>query len=113
MLIHPDVQRKAYTEIVRVIGRDRLPEFHEVDAIPYVHALVKELLRWQPVGPLGMFMHFRFITVNRFMELGFPHANGEHDEYKDTIFQKDLPLFLTCGETRRNIVFSIQIIECL
>ena len=82
MLIHPDVQRKTYTEIVRVIGRDCLPEFHEVDAIPYVHALVKEPLRWQPVGPLGVFMHFRFITVNRFIELGFLHANGEHDEYR-------------------------------
>ena len=63
MLLYPEIQEKANAEIVRTIGCDRIPEFHEVDAIPYVHAVVKELLRWQPVGPLGMFYLIQLIVL--------------------------------------------------
>ena len=53
MLIYPEFQRKAQEEIDRVIGNDRFPTLADQANLPYVDALVKEVLRWHPVTPLG------------------------------------------------------------
>ncbi|KAH9917357.1 cytochrome P450 [Amylocystis lapponica] len=65
MLRYPEVQRKAQEEIDRIVGPDRLPEFSDEKLLPYVTAVVKEVLRWQPVTPLGI-----------------PHKLSEADQYK-------------------------------
>ncbi|KAI0049074.1 cytochrome P450 [Auriscalpium vulgare] len=54
MTIFPDVQRKAHEEIDAVIGNDRLPTFADRAHLPYVEALVSEILRWGTVTPLGL-----------------------------------------------------------
>ena len=54
MLLYPDVMRKAQAEIDSVVGRDRLPTFSDRDQLPYIRALVKEVLRWKPITPLGL-----------------------------------------------------------
>jgi len=53
MTIHPEVQRKAHAELDRVVGSDRLPTFEDRSQLPYIEALCKECLRWQPAAPLG------------------------------------------------------------
>ena len=45
MALNPDVQKKAQAEVDRVIGADRLPDFSDEPALPYVTALLKEVLR--------------------------------------------------------------------
>ena len=45
MLMYPEIQRKAQAEVDRVVGRDRLPDFSDEPSLPYVTALVKEVLR--------------------------------------------------------------------
>ena len=57
MVLHPEAQRKAQDELDRVVGTDRLPDFTDEPALPYVTALMKEVLRWRPVGPLCAFFH--------------------------------------------------------
>ncbi|KAF7369886.1 Cytochrome p450 [Mycena sanguinolenta] len=52
MTIYPEVQKKAQAAVDEAVGRDRLPDFN--DDIPYVDALVREVLRWHPVTPLGI-----------------------------------------------------------
>ncbi|KAG2368699.1 cytochrome P450 [Suillus spraguei] len=54
MVSYPDVQRRAQAEIDSVIGRDRLPIFEDRASLPYVESILRETLRWQPVGPLGI-----------------------------------------------------------
>nr|BED42963.1 cytochrome P450 monooxygenase [Trametes versicolor] len=54
MLLYPEVQRKAQAEVDRVVGRDRLPDFSDEGSLPYVSAIVKEVLRWRPVTPLAV-----------------------------------------------------------
>ncbi|KAG1737603.1 cytochrome P450 [Suillus lakei] len=54
MTLFPDVQEKAQAEIDAVIGTDRLPSFADRDSLPYTEALVKELLRWNAVGPTAI-----------------------------------------------------------
>lgn len=53
MTLFPDVQRRAHEEIDRVVGSKRLPEFSDQENLPYITAIVKEILRWAPPFPLG------------------------------------------------------------
>ncbi|KIJ45825.1 hypothetical protein M422DRAFT_165839 [Sphaerobolus stellatus SS14] len=54
MCLNPDVQQKAQAEIDHVIGQDRLPLISDRNSLPYVEAVMKEVLRWLPVAPLGV-----------------------------------------------------------
>jgi cytochrome P450 len=54
MRLYPHVMKKAQAEIDAVVGRDRLPMFEDQNDLPYVRAIVKEVLRWRPVAPLAM-----------------------------------------------------------
>ena len=53
MALYPEVQKKAQAEIDAVVGPSRLPDFDDRPSLPYINAIVKELMRWHPVTPLG------------------------------------------------------------
>ncbi|KDR69246.1 hypothetical protein GALMADRAFT_160541 [Galerina marginata CBS 339.88] len=53
MLCFPEVQKKAQEELDRVLS-GRSPEFSDETDLPYVSALVKEVLRWKPVTPIAV-----------------------------------------------------------
>ena len=53
MALYPEVQKKAQAEIDAVVGPDRLPGFEDRPSLPYINAVVKELMRWNLVAPLG------------------------------------------------------------
>ncbi|KAJ7243024.1 cytochrome P450 [Mycena rebaudengoi] len=63
MTLNPDIQKKAQEAVDKAVGSERLPDFS--DNIPYVDAIVREVLRWRPVTPLGV-----------------PHAVTQDDVYK-------------------------------
>ncbi|KAI0313583.1 cytochrome P450 [Amylostereum chailletii] len=71
MLLFPEVQQRAHDELDRVVGDARLPEFSDETALPYISALVKEVLRWGTIAPLGM-----------------PHVSAEDDVYKGYFIPK-------------------------
>ncbi|KAG6809378.1 hypothetical protein H0H92_000479 [Tricholoma furcatifolium] len=54
ILLYPEVQVKAQEELDRVLGHSRLPDFSDRIDLPYISAIVKEVLRWSPVAPLGL-----------------------------------------------------------
>ncbi|KAJ6257386.1 Cytochrome P450 monooxygenase CLM2 [Drechslerella dactyloides] len=64
MMLYPEMQQKAWEEIDRVVGGDRLPGFDDRENLPYIEALVKETFRWVPTVPMGV-----------------PHTTDEEDEY--------------------------------
>jgi cytochrome P450 len=53
MAIYPEVQKKAQAEIDTVVGPNRLPDFGDRHSLPYINAIMKELMRWYLVLPLG------------------------------------------------------------
>jgi hypothetical protein len=55
MAMHPEKQKIAREHIFNSIGRERLPAVADINDIPYVLALIKEVTRWQTVLPLSMF----------------------------------------------------------
>ncbi|KAA1472820.1 cytochrome P450 [Dentipellis sp. KUC8613] len=56
MALHPDVQARAQAELDAVIGTSRLFTIEDADAsrLPYIAAMIKEILRWGTVVPLGL-----------------------------------------------------------
>ncbi|KAI0270341.1 cytochrome P450 [Russula aff. rugulosa BPL654] len=52
MLAYPETQARAHAELDAVIGRTRLPTFADYPHLPYIRAMVKELLRWRPIAPI-------------------------------------------------------------
>ncbi|KAF8549302.1 cytochrome P450 [Imleria badia] len=53
MVENPHVWKRAQAEIGAVVGKDRLPEFDDRPSLPYVDAILREVLRWRPALPLG------------------------------------------------------------
>jgi cytochrome P450 len=53
MITNPDIQTKCQEELDNVVGRHRMPNFGDLDQLPYLRATVKEILRWRPVDPIG------------------------------------------------------------
>jgi len=51
MLCNPKAQQKAQAEIDKVV---ELVQFEDRDSLPYIDAIVKEILRWHPVLPIGI-----------------------------------------------------------
>jgi len=49
----PEAARKAQAELDSVTGHDRLPTFSDRPSLPYINALVSEVLRWHTVVPTG------------------------------------------------------------
>ncbi|KAF8139506.1 cytochrome P450, partial [Mycena galopus ATCC 62051] len=71
MAVHPDIQKRAQTEIDTIIGAHRLPEFEDRPSLPFVEALFREVMRWKPVLPLGV-----------------PHASTADDIYNGYFIPK-------------------------
>lgn len=49
----PDAQAYAHEELSRVVGDYRLPSFDDEEALPFIRATVKEVLRIRPVTNIG------------------------------------------------------------
>ena len=45
MLLHPEIQTRARKELDQVLGKGRLPEFSDRESLPYISAIVMEVLR--------------------------------------------------------------------
>uniref|UniRef100_A0A0W0F3X1 Cytochrome P450 n=1 Tax=Moniliophthora roreri TaxID=221103 RepID=A0A0W0F3X1_MONRR len=63
MCLYPNVQRRAQAEVDSAVGRDRLPTYADQDKMPYLEALMKEILRRHISVPTG----------------GLPHTTTEND----------------------------------
>lgn len=57
MTLNPSIQSHAQAELDAVLGPGvyRLPTFTDRERLPYIDALVKEVWRWNPSVPLGMY----------------------------------------------------------
>ncbi|KAF8161669.1 cytochrome P450 [Crassisporium funariophilum] len=65
LLENPQVVEKAQHELDSVLGNACMPDFEDVNSLPYITAIVKESLRWRAVIPFGI-----------------PHFLAVEDEYK-------------------------------
>lgn len=100
MVLCPEIQSKGQEEIDRVIGKDRLPSFTDRDSLPYVNAIVKEVLRWNPAVPLGMakIVLPYFLLFNCYIVQAFPTESLKMTHIEDSKFGRAQSYGLTSGE---------------
>ncbi|KAF9558962.1 cytochrome P450 [Agrocybe pediades] len=84
-VLYPEVVAKAREELDEVVGRSRLPSFDDLPQLPYIQAVVKELLRWRPVAPLGV-----------------PHSTTEDDWYEGYLIPKGTIIFANIWSMNRD-----------
>jgi cytochrome P450 len=84
---HPEALDAAHAELDAVIGFEKVPTFEDEPRLPYILALVKEVLRWRPVAVLG----------------GTPHASSEDDVYNG--------FHIPCGTTILGNSWAINLNE--
>ena len=51
MSLYPEVQKAAQAEADRIVGPERSPTFRDRHDMPYIHAIMKESLRWHAILP--------------------------------------------------------------
>lgn len=71
MVLYPETQKRAQAELDHIVGGSRLPTFEDRNRLPYINAMVKELLRWHPIAPMGV-----------------PHMSTEDDLYEGYLIPK-------------------------
>ncbi|KAJ7934499.1 cytochrome P450 [Mycena leptocephala] len=54
MLAYPEVQKTAQAEIDSLTGGKYLPSFEDEVSLPYISALVKDVMRWENVAPFAI-----------------------------------------------------------
>ncbi|KAI0047901.1 cytochrome P450 [Auriscalpium vulgare] len=77
MSLYPDVQKRAQAELDALLSSEhRLPRVADLPYLPHTQAIVKEVLRWAPVAPLGL-----------------PHCLTDNDTYMDYSIPKGTVVF--------------------
>ncbi|RUS32685.1 hypothetical protein BC938DRAFT_474607 [Jimgerdemannia flammicorona] len=66
LALHPIVQERAHAELDAMVGRDRLPNQADEANLPFIRAIIREVLRFRP--PIGW--------------LNFPHQSVQDDTYE-------------------------------
>ncbi|KAJ6486868.1 cytochrome P450 [Mycena sanguinolenta] len=77
LAIHPEHQGCAWREIEAIVGTARLPELEDFSHMPFIDALIKEVVRVRPTFPTGI-----------------PHFTTEEIRYKDYVVPKDTTVIL-------------------
>ncbi|KAH9033933.1 cytochrome P450 [Lactarius hengduanensis] len=77
LLTQPEVQVRAHAELDEVVGCARPPTFADLPSLPYIRAMVKEVLRWSPTAPFGV-----------------PHASSADDWYEGMFIPKGTVILL-------------------
>ncbi|CEL61283.1 O-methylsterigmatocystin oxidoreductase OS=Aspergillus parasiticus GN=ordA PE=3 SV=1 [Rhizoctonia solani AG-1 IB] len=52
--LHPEAAKLAQAEIDAVVGRERVPDLKDRESMPYMEAVLQEVMRLCPVVPLGL-----------------------------------------------------------
>ncbi|KZO99739.1 cytochrome P450 [Calocera viscosa TUFC12733] len=89
ILHNPDVMRAAQAQLDAVCGQ-RAPAFEDREKLPYIDALVKEIVRWKPGVPMGLL-----------------HAASEDFDYQGYVIPKGTNLIDNIwGQTRDTSVYQ-------
>ncbi|KAG6330958.1 hypothetical protein ID866_8131 [Astraeus odoratus] len=93
MLLFPEIQDKIHAELDTVMGRGVLPTFEDKLRLPYLQAVLYEVMRWRPATPIGV-----------------PHATTSNDVFEGYyipkgVFISDIGFNVTqCSSTTGAIV---------
>lgn len=96
MAMNPASQKKAQTEIDAICKDHRLPTFADKSSLPYVEALVWEVLRYVFLSSecRSSLIWVRFGAIT---PLGVPHAFTRDETYDGIVIKKNTQVFANIG----------------
>lgn len=65
MTLHPEVARRAQSDIDHVVGDERLPGFEDRGQLPYIDCILKEVLRLVMHSLLEQHVNFKSGYIRR------------------------------------------------
>jgi cytochrome P450 len=90
MLQFPEIMKKAQAQLDEVVGRERLPDYSDEPNLPYITAIIKEMLRNRPVAPLGIIYRLvRTIALLTVFSPASAHYIKEDDIYEGYYIPKN------------------------
>lgn len=93
MSLHPEIQKRAQSEIDAVTGGQRLPLCADLEHLPYLRRVMQEILRWGTVAPLGLYILRTRTSSHRVLSAGIPHAPLRDDEFDGYAIEKGSTVF--------------------
>ncbi|GAM26000.1 hypothetical protein SAMD00019534_091750, partial [Acytostelium subglobosum LB1] len=120
MVNNPEIQEKAYGELLATVGKDRAATVSDRINTPYVMAIIKEVLRIKPTGPLGLprmctqdaEVEGYFIPKGTLMTMNI-YAVHHDEEYWDQPSEFRPERFLDNNHTMYWIPFSVGPRDCV
>ncbi|KAG2115720.1 cytochrome P450 [Suillus discolor] len=85
MVLFPDIQVRARAEIDQVVRHDKMPCLDDRASLPYIDAILREVMRWYPITPLG-----------------FAHATLDDDVYEGHFIPKGTTVMVNQWALSRN-----------
>ena len=80
--LYPEIVRAGQRELDEVLGGERLADFSDMPRLPYISAIVKEVLRWRPPTPVGASSRrvIPYVNLTK-LSSGAPHRLMEDDVF--------------------------------
>jgi hypothetical protein len=97
MANYPLVQKKAQEELDKVLGEGRLPTFEDRPHLPYISAVVNEVLRWHVILPPFVSFLLLMPVVRALRHWGCHTASWRTMNTKVTFFAKGQLSWRTSG----------------
>ncbi|KAK7446304.1 hypothetical protein VKT23_014510 [Stygiomarasmius scandens] len=99
MIRFPEVQAKAQEQLDQVVGKSRVPSFEDAKHLPYIWAIIKEILRWRTPAPLGVphtavsddYYEGYFIPKDSIVISNVWSINRDHEVYGDDCVEEFMP----------------------
>jgi hypothetical protein len=91
MALHPLVMQRAQEDIDRVTETERLPTFDDWERLPYIDAIILEVLRYNTVTPLGehhFLQEMGIVLIGVSLVAGLPHGVAKDDIYNGMLIPK-------------------------
>ena len=110
MALHPNIMRKVQHDLDAVTERNRLPTFEDRERLPFVDAVCREVLRWQPVTPLGAPINGHPIGISVHLlprscparNYGRRHLRWVPDTQRSVTFARAISVLTDARPTRRD-----------
>ncbi|KAJ7845273.1 cytochrome P450 [Mycena olivaceomarginata] len=95
LAVYPEHQERARREIEAVVGAARLPELADFKHLPFVEALIKEVIRIRPAFPMGI-PHFTTeeIRASYLFSCKSAFLTASPLQYKNYVVPKDATVVL-------------------
>jgi hypothetical protein len=83
MVLYPSAQKEAQQELDRLMKPGHFPTLEDADSLPYVTALVREVLRWGSIVPMGeLYIAFKSDGLTNLCFKGAPRRVDRDITYK-------------------------------